>query len=211
MQPGLACHVTQRGANRQRVFFTGADRTTYLEILKSNLADAEVEVWAWCLMENYVHFVVVPLREDSLSALFRRVHGRYAQYVNARRARSGHLWQNRFFSCALEEQHLWRALAYVERAEAYRWSSAAAHLKGSDRRGLLEWSAWERNGGVEGWRDLLLAPEEALELRLLRRCTYAGRPFGGEEFVAQLEQQFGRRWRRWGFEMERPRAEAQCA
>jgi len=30
----------------------------------------------------------------------------------------------------------------------------------------------------------------------LRRCTYGGRPFGGDEFIAKLEDEFGRRWRR---------------
>ncbi len=56
-----------------------------------NLDAAGVRVLAWRLMDNHVHFVVVPEREDSLSVLFRRVHGRYAQVVNAQRLRSGHL------------------------------------------------------------------------------------------------------------------------
>ena len=208
--PGLPYHVTQRGTNRQRVFFTAADRSTYLRLLKSNLADTEVRVAAWCLMQNHVHFVVVPGREDSLSVLFQRVHGRYAQCLNARLQRGGHLWQNRFFSCPLERDHLWKALAYVERnpvraalverAGQYRWSSARAHLEGEDRQGLLDWELWRAEGGSEGWRELLTTPEEALEVRLLRRCTYAGRPFGGEEFVAGLEERFQRCWRRWGFE-----------
>jgi putative transposase len=43
-----------------------------------------------------------------------RVHGRYAQYLNARRGRCGHLWQNRYNSCALGPRHLWAALRYVE-------------------------------------------------------------------------------------------------
>ena len=34
-----------------------------------------------------------------------------------------------------------------------------------------------------------------------RRCTYAGRPFGEEEFVREMEERFHRRWRRWGFEL----------
>jgi putative transposase len=38
------------------------------------------------------------------------------------------------------------------------------------------------------------------QLPLLRRCTYAGRPFGEEEFVARLEDRFKRKWRRWSFE-----------
>jgi len=85
-------------------------------------------------MTNHVHWIAIPQRDDSLAVLFRRVHGRYAQYRNAKRRRVGHLWQNRFFSCALAPGHLWAALRYVEwnpvRAgvvgtpEAYRWSSA---------------------------------------------------------------------------------------
>ena len=40
--------------------------------------------------------------------------GRYAQYHNSRRVRSGHLWQNPFYSCAMEGSHLWNAIRYVE-------------------------------------------------------------------------------------------------
>jgi hypothetical protein len=55
-----------------------------------------------------------PRQEDSLAVLFRRVHGRYAQYFNARSGKTGQLWQNRFFGCCLSVSHLWRALAYVD-------------------------------------------------------------------------------------------------
>jgi putative transposase len=161
-------------------------------------------------MTNHIHLVVVPAREDSLAVLFRRVHGRYAQSTNARRGRSGHLWQNRFFSCPLSAGHLGRVLAYVERnpvraglvarPEEYRWSSAAAHLSGRDTTGLLDWSVWREQGGAEGWSELLTSPEELMALRLLRRCTFAGRPFGEERFVHEVEEKLGRCWRRWGFE-----------
>lgn len=162
-------------------------------------------------MTNHVHLIAVPEAEDSLEILLRRVHGRYAQMLNARRDRTGHLWQNRFFSCALDSTHLRRALAYVERnpvragmvgrPEDHPWSSARVHLGlESDRRGLLDLDFWLEFGGEEAWRDLLLSPEEAAVLRLLRRCTYSGRPFGSEEFLADFETRFGRRWRRWKFE-----------
>ncbi len=113
--PEMACHVTQRGVDRRETFSVAEDRETYLRLLQSNLRDADVRVLAWCLMCNHVHLVAVPAREDSLSVLFRRVHGRYAQYYNARWGRTGHLWQNRYFSCVLGASHLWAALAYVER------------------------------------------------------------------------------------------------
>jgi len=106
-------------------------------VLRQHCVDAEVRVLAYCLMSNHVHLVVVPGRADSLAVLFRRVHGRYAQYLNIRRQRSGHLWQSRFFSCALSESHLWVALRYVEQNPCraciagtpgeYRWSSYSAN------------------------------------------------------------------------------------
>jgi putative transposase len=199
--PCQAYHITQRGTNRQRVFFTGSDCSAYLRLVAQNLEDAGVRVLAWCLMTNHVHFVAVAGREDSLSVLFRRAHGRYAQLLNAQRLRSGHLWQNRFYSCALSPTHLGRALAYVERnpiraamavrPEEYKWSSAAAHLGlAKDRYSLLDKDFWAEQGGAAGWADLLATPEEAMETRLLRRCTYAGRPFGEDEYVALFERQF---------------------
>ena len=65
--PGLPYHVTQRGTNRQRVFFTQADRSLYLRLIRENLEEAGVRILAYCLMTNHVHFVLVPDRDDSLS------------------------------------------------------------------------------------------------------------------------------------------------
>ena len=155
-------------------------------------------------MSNHVHLVVVPERADSLAVLFRRVHGAYAQAVNAGLGRSGHLWQNRFYSCPLAESHLWIALRYVEqnavraalaeRPEQYRWSSAAVHVgaRKPGRGEALDLAFWERSGGAETWRQMHGSGDGDGHLNLLRRCTYAGRPFGEEEFVGRLETHFQR-------------------
>lgn len=209
--PGLPYHVTQRGTNRQKVFFSTAHRKTYLSLVARHLEDAGVRVLAYCLMSNHVHWVVVPERADSLAVLFRRVHGAYAQAVNAGLGRSGHLWQNRFYSCPLSGKHLWIALRYVEanpvrarlvgKPEEYRWSSTEAHQgAGRDRAGVLDWDFWERSGGSTTWKEMHAAGEQEDQVHLLRRCTYAGRPFGEEAFVVQMEERFQRQWRRWGFE-----------
>jgi putative transposase len=204
--PELAYHITQRGTNRQKVFFSTTDRKVYLDLLGQNRAGCGVRILAYCLMTNHVHLIAVPERPESLAVLFRRTHGRYAQYLNARLQRSGHLWQNRFYSCAVERGHLGFALRYVEmnpvRAliekapECYRWSSAKSHLSGSDASGVLDLDFWRQWGGAEQWRDMLATREDMLELERLRRCTYGGRPCGSEEFLRQMEERFGRVWRR---------------
>jgi putative transposase len=200
--PGVPYHVTQRGVDRQATFFVEDDRHTYLRLLRDNLGEAEVRVWAWCLMSNHVHLILLPGREDSLGLLMRRVHGRYAQYYNTRWGRTGHLWQNRFFSCILGSEHLWAAIAYVERnpvrakmvasAAEYRWSSAAAHLSGKDTTGLLDMEWWHKQA-PKNWEEVL-AVEQPETAQQLRRCTYSGRPFGTESFVLEIGKKIGRTW-----------------
>jgi len=189
--PGVAHHITQRGVDRQLVFRTRMDRLVYLGLLRDQARLADLPIWAYCLMGNHIHLIAVPSEGAQLAEVMQRVHGRYAQYFNARRARCGHLWQNRFSSCALGPAHLWTALRYVEfnpvranmvrRAEDYEWSSA--HLAGQDPQRLLDMDFWRREGGVSNWSQLLNQLEEESQCRDLRRATYAGQPFGDEEFV----------------------------
>ena len=134
----------------------------------------------------------------------RRTHGRYALYLNSRRHRIGHLWQNRFYSCALDETHLWAALRYVERnpvraqlvmrPEEYAWSSAAAHLGANALSTLLDWQFYTTSGGRERWIALLAEPEELAAIRALQLGTFTGRPVGSPEFVARLEQNSAAPW-----------------
>jgi len=200
--PGVACYITQRGVDRRATFASSADRLPYLALLRDNQADAEVRLLAYCLMTNHVHLIAVPERQDSLAVLLRRVHGRYAQYYNIRHARTGHLWQNRYFACVLQEDHLWTALAYVERnpvragmvdrAADYPWSSAAAHVSGVDASGLLDMSWW-RQEGPSDWTQAI-GGEDTEVVADLRRCTYSGRPFGDQDFVTEMSRRFGRYW-----------------
>jgi putative transposase len=193
--PGVAHHVTQRGTDRQTVFFTQKDRRVYLGLLGQQSRLAEVRILAYCLMSNHIHLVAVPEEEVSLALCMQRVHGRYAQYLNARRQRCGHLWQNRYFSAPLDERHLWTALRYVERnpvragmvsaASEYRWSSAAAHMGGVDQSRVLDLGFWAEAGSQGRWRELIADKEDEDEIRRLRRATYACQPIGSEQFVAK--------------------------
>lgn len=213
--PGVACHITQRGVDRRETFSCDQDRQTYLGLLRDNLVDAQVQLLAWCLMTNHVHLIAVPEREDSLAVLLRRVHGRYAQYYNTRAGRIGHLWQNRFFACVLGPDHLWTALRYVEQnpvqagivgwAPDYLWSSAAAHVAGVDDRGLLDMDWWRRESQGTDWGEVL-SDRRPAGIEELRQCTYSGKPFGSESFVAELSERFGRYWVRG-----RPRKQEQTA
>ena len=198
-------HVTQRGVDKCETFSTEEDRQTYLRLLRANLDDADVRLLGWCLMTNHVHLVAIPGREDSLAKFFRRVHGRYAQYYNARSGRTGHLWQNRFFACGLSPSHLRGALVYVDQnpirarvvvtADEYRWSSAAAHLTKVDEFHLIDMQWWGSSGLQTEWQEVLDS-SDGDGGAALRASTYAGRPFGEEAFMAEVGARFGRQWNR---------------
>jgi len=200
---GVAHHLTQRGVDRQDVFFSDADRAVYLSLAAWASRKFGVRVIAYCLMTNHVHWVVVPETEQSLAKAFGWAHGRYAQHANAARLRSGHLWQNRFFSCALDANHTWAAVRYVERnpvraglverAEQWRWSSAAARLGLAAPPDWLDLHTWHTRFTAEQWRQVLASPSMAeAELRL-RASTYTGRPAGSDDFVTYAETALDRR------------------
>src|SRR4030042_765949 len=113
--PGVPHHITQRGNNRQDVFFVDDDRRVYLSLLQEPSRRYGLQLLGYCLMSNHVHLIATPARDDSLAKAVGRGHWLYTQYVNRLHGRSGHLWQNRFYSCALDEEHLVAARAYAER------------------------------------------------------------------------------------------------
>jgi putative transposase len=202
---GCAHHITQRGNNRQDVFMVDQDRQAYLRILAEEADKYGLEVLGYCLMTNHVHLVAIPHEEDSLAKAIGRTHFRYSQYVNRLHKRSGHLWQGRFYSCALDERHLWLAMKYIElnpvRARLcrapwrYDWSSAAAHTDEKAQSDLLNLRWWYEQFSARGWRKELgegLSKEEMARIRLR---TQTGRPLGSDGFLSKLETLLGRRVR----------------
>ena len=200
---GLPHHITQRGNARQDVFTTDALRRAYLELLSEHSAANRLRLLAYCLMTNHVHIVAVPETEASMANTLRHAHGRFSQYWNTEHNRTGHLWQNRYYSCPVEESAVCPVMAYVEnnpvragmveRAEDFEWSSAGAHVGRVGGGAMLDMEWWQRRWSAEGWRGVLLERAESeQELCAIRQATYTGRPLGSKQFIAGLEKKLGR-------------------
>ena len=201
---GVPHHVTQRGNNRQRIFDSDEDRLVYLKLLREYADRRRLVIWGYCLMDNHVHLIAAPQREDALARTLRQAHADYARYLNVKRRTSGHFWQNRYFSCALDGNYCWTALAYVERnpvragltreAGEWKWSSAQWHLYGARGADWLDPGEWRKRYTPEQWREALRTTvgEEAQAERI-REATRTGRPMGAPGFVHGLERQLLRR------------------
>ena len=112
---GMPHHVTQRGNYRQKVFEKKEDFKKYLFLIKKYSEKYELGIIGYCLMSNHVHFIVIPDNKKSMSKTFNMAHMMYSQYVNNKRKEYGHLWQGRYYSSILNEEHMIEAMRYVER------------------------------------------------------------------------------------------------
>jgi putative transposase len=198
--PGLPHHVTQRGNRRQPVFFEDGDYALYRDLLAERCRKAGVAVWAYCLMPNHVHLILVPATTDALALALGETHRRYTGFVNARLRVTGHLFQGRFGSVVLDETHLIAAARYValnpvraglvQQASQWPWSSVRAHLRGRDD-GLVEVAPLiARSAGR--FADLLDAGPTPQEFAAIRAAETIGRPLGGPAFLDRLEATLGR-------------------
>jgi REP-associated tyrosine transposase len=203
--PTLPHHVTQRGNRRQPIFFDKGDYALYRDLLAERCERSGVACWAYCLMPNHVHLILVPTTEEGLASALGETHRRYTGFINARARWTGHLFQGRFGSAVMDEEHLVAAARYISlnpvraglarRAADWRWSSVRAHLAGKDDALVRVRPLLDRVGGFADLVSLKTGEIAPDQLAALRMSETTGRPLGSDAFAEQLETVLGRRLR----------------
>lgn len=201
--PGVAHHVTQRGNRRQQTFFCEADYCRYVELVGEGCRNAGVDVLAWCLMPNHVHLVLVPSGTEGLGCALALAHRSYTWVINRRNGWQGHLWQNRFFSCPMDEEHTMKVVRYVEmnpvrarlveRPQDWRWSSAGARISGGPDPLV---GGGQPRAACDGWAAFLAEGLAEEDIEIIRAHQTAERPLGSAAFLARIEAEIGRPLRR---------------
>ena len=197
--PGLPHHITQRGNGRGQVFFDEADYITFREHLAASCKAAKVACWAYVFMPNHIHAILVPKDDDGLRAALAPVHRRYAGLINARRRKTGHFWQGRYGAAVMDESHLVAAFHYImcnpvqaglaDTPAKYKWSSAAAYLKGVDD-GLTDTRPMLQR--LPDMKSFLTRDALNLDALIVRDDETIGRPRGSDKFIRALELKTGR-------------------
>ena len=197
--PNYPHHVVQRGSRRQPTFFGNSDYRMYLQLVADTKEKFGVNFWAYCLMPNHVHLIVVPERKDSLARLCRSTHREYARRINQREGWRGHLWQERFHSFVMDEEYLLAAVRYVElnpvraglcnHAADWPWSSARAHLQA--RSDILV-DVKPMRERIQDWSAYLDTEVPRAKTDVIRDHIGTGRPAGSDKFIDELEGRTGR-------------------
>lgn len=200
---GYPHHITQRGNYQQKIFTDDTDREQYLSFLKKESKKYGLMILAYCLMPNHVHFIGIPKKKSSLGEVFKYAHMQYSQYYNKKMRTAGHLFQGRFFSCIMNEQHTLACARYIERNPVraklvkkpylWKWSSAKVHW-GIDKHDELEVNKLfdyveEKQ---KNWKTFMKTPDNLDEVTRIRQQTLKGRPLGGNDFIEKLETKLKR-------------------
>lgn len=201
VEPGVPMHVTQRGNNRELIFQSDDDKAFYLKTFMEYKRKFRVKVYAWCLMDNHVHFVLEPSKKTSIGKLFHGLNTKYVQYYNRVHGKGGRLFSGRCYSCLLDDNHLYEAVRYVElnplraRMESqigtYLWTSARERLKKIKTRFL---SCLTSYFTVDNWQEYLLeavnnyTSEIRISWKKLKNHSHRGIPLGNESFIQKLEK-----------------------
>ena len=135
-------HIILRSVNQHIIFEEDSDYQKFLFILSDCKKKYDSDIYAYCLMDNHIHMLVY-LTDDKLSSFFQSLGTRFVRWYNTKYSRSGHLFQERFHSTAIEtEKAFLSTLIYIHNnplkanmcryGSEYRWSSINAFYGAKD-------------------------------------------------------------------------------
>ena len=113
--PAHQYHIYNQGNNRETLFYCREDYLRFLQLVRKHVMP-HCDVLAWCLMPNHFHFLIltnasstelIKLGGNNLTLLnngFRLLQTNYAQYANARYARTGSLFRQKAKSKCLTDE-----------------------------------------------------------------------------------------------------------
>ena len=195
--PADVCfHVLNRAVARLTLFEKQEDYEAFDRVLEEAFERQPLPIFAYSVMPNHWHFVVRPKTDEQLSDFFRWLTHTHTMrwHAHYRTQRTGHLYQGRFKTFAIEEdEHLLTVLRYVERnplranlcerAEDWKFGSAwrMNHGNTKSRRLLSTWPIPR----PRQWKSLVNKPRSDGELQAIRHSVVRGTPYGTEGWVAQ--------------------------
>jgi len=136
--PGAFYHVINRGLARQDIFLEHQGRQSFLDLLGDIARLWQVQIFAYCLMDNHYH-LLLSTPSAGLSRAMRHLDGFYTQKFNRVHNRDGPLFRGRYKAILIDADEYFLAVvryihhnplaaSLVSDIDQYRWSSHWAYL-----------------------------------------------------------------------------------
>jgi REP element-mobilizing transposase RayT len=171
-------HSREFRINRQSIFESDEDCTRFLEIISEVKNLSGFKLPGYCLMGNHAH-LLIQTAEEPLSVVFNRIGVRYVSWFNRKYERSGHLFQDRFKSEAIDDdKRLLAVLRYIfnnpvkaricRQAADYKWSSYRDYIsqgKGlTDTSDILQMFSTNASNAIEQFKGFMQIEAEGVFL-----------------------------------------------
>ena len=197
---GAFYHVTSRGNERRKIYFSKADFEKFKSYLKQAQEKYGYVLHCYVLMNNHYH-LLIETPNANISKVMHYVNGSYTNYVNRRRDRSGHLLQGRYKAIVIErDSYLLELSRYLHlnpvrakiatRPEEYPHSSYGSYIAREKEEFVYRDLIWEmissdRKYAPKRYREFVeTAINDDLENPL--KDVYAGMILGGTSFIKDI-------------------------
>lgn len=145
---GSYYHIYNRGVNKNNIFHDRQDRIVFLGLIKRYLGDdlekkpnrepypnyqKEIQLLAFCLMNNHFHFFVYQESESAITDFMKSLSVAYSMYFNKRYRRVGAVFQQRYRAVRItSDAQLLHVSRYIHmnprNYDTYEWSSLPYYL-----------------------------------------------------------------------------------
>ncbi|MCF7872674.1 MAG: transposase [Candidatus Omnitrophica bacterium] len=126
-------HIIQRGIEKKKIFLQDTDRGKFLSYLSQAYLKYRIIIHAYALMDNHYH-LILQTPKANLTKAMHYLNTSYAAYFNAKRKRTGPLYQGRYKAILVQQDeylhHLSRYIhlnpvraKIVKNPIEYLWSS----------------------------------------------------------------------------------------
>jgi putative transposase len=191
-------HVINRGNGGQVVFHKDKDYEAFISIMEEVKGHYSVNVFAYCLMPNHFHMVLMPDKAKDLSKMMQWLMTSHVRRYHRHYGTSGHIWQGRYKSFLVQmDSHLLTVLRYVENnplraglvnsAKDWLWSSHP-ETTGKKQRLLIDEIPIEL---PKDWGKYVDEPMTDRELDKLRHSMNRQSPYGNSSWQIQISRKLG--------------------
>ena len=145
---GACYHVVLQGNNNRDIFLTTQDRRAFLTLLKGYKDRYALKVYAYCLMNSFVH-LLVETGDANLSKVMQGFNTAYTKYFNSQHGTIGHVFQGRYKALLVDKENFLLELTrYIhlapvregmkEKPWRYMWSSCPAYVESENKEPLVD-------------------------------------------------------------------------
>ena len=180
-------HVIVQGIKKEFIFYKEEYIKRYLYFLEEYIREYNVEIVAYCIMNNHAHILIYTDEIDEMSKFMHIVNTSYAQYYNYMEERVGYVFRDRYLSEPIyDKRYLIKCIQYihfnpvranmVKSCEEYKFSTYNNYLINKDKmdinclKDILNKDDYNlilaKDENIQSFMDIDINKDEILEARI---------------------------------------------